>query len=105
MLHTLVMLAPSRWCQSPVPRLIGGSQEPAAFFSWGTMLCFGYSVIQHRDQQRLSGTASFICRSLGTWLACHQQYHPHMLQNLGWCLKFHPITPAPSTEVVCAHCL
>ncbi|CBH14839.1 hypothetical protein, unlikely [Trypanosoma brucei gambiense DAL972] len=74
LLHTLATLATSTWCQGPVPRIIGGSQEPAAFLSWGTLLCSGYGIIQHRDQQRLAGTPFFICRSLGT---CHQQYHPH----------------------------
>ncbi|CBH08938.1 hypothetical protein, unlikely [Trypanosoma brucei gambiense DAL972] len=60
------MPATSTWCQGPVPRIIGGSQEPAAFLSWGTLLCSGYGIIQHRDQQRLAGTPFFICRSLGT---------------------------------------
>ncbi|RHW70822.1 hypothetical protein DPX39_080052100 [Trypanosoma brucei equiperdum] len=60
------MPATSTWCQGPVPRIIGGSQEPAAFLSWGTLLCSDYGIIQHRDQQRLAGTPFFICRSLGT---------------------------------------
>nr|AEL79552.1 BES15S03c [Trypanosoma brucei brucei TREU927] len=60
------MPATSTWCHGPVPRIIGGSQEPAAFLSWGTLLCSGYGIIQHRDQQRLAGTPCFICRSLGT---------------------------------------
>ncbi|CBH11623.1 T. brucei spp.-specific protein [Trypanosoma brucei gambiense DAL972] len=63
---SLAMPATSTWCQGPVPRIIGGSQEPAAFLSWGTLLCSGYGIIQHRDQQRLAGTPFFICRSLGT---------------------------------------
>ncbi|CBH09339.1 hypothetical protein, unlikely [Trypanosoma brucei gambiense DAL972] len=60
------MPATSMWCQGPVPHLIGGSQEPPTFLSCGTLLCSGYGIIQHRDQQRLAGTPFFICRSLGT---------------------------------------
>ncbi|RHW72961.1 hypothetical protein DPX39_040077000 [Trypanosoma brucei equiperdum] len=60
------MPATSTWCQGPVPRIIGGSQQPAAFLSLGTLLCSGYGIRQHRDQQRLAGTPFFICRSLGT---------------------------------------
>ncbi|RHW67292.1 hypothetical protein DPX39_000018900 [Trypanosoma brucei equiperdum] len=60
------MPATSTWCQGPVPRIIEGYQEPAAFLSWGTLLCSGYGIIQHRDQQRLSGTPFFIFRSLDT---------------------------------------
>ncbi|ORC89309.1 BES15S03c, partial [Trypanosoma theileri] len=64
--HSLAMPATSTWCQGPVLRIVGGSQEPATFFFWKTRWPLGYGVRQHRDQPCRAGAEIYPRRSWGT---------------------------------------
>ncbi|ORC85777.1 uncharacterized protein TM35_000332340, partial [Trypanosoma theileri] len=82
--NSLTMPDTSTWCQAPVLRIVGGSQEPAKFFFWKTCWPLDYGVIQHLDQQCRGEAEIYPRRSLGHASTCCQRYHPHQVAAEWW---------------------